>query len=1141
MARVSSIVTNFQAGELSPRLEGRIDLQKYSAGAQTLQNMVVFPQGGVTRRPGTQYAATSKDGGKVRLINFEFSDEQAYVLEFGANYIRFFKDGALLTILSVNSSRNPQSISSITKANPAVVTVPLQTAVNISNIQQITPLKIETSSAHNFVTGDMIFFDSLVGATELNDDVFFIEVLDSTSFRLYTDRALSNGVSDLNVSAYVSGGTAQLTHGLEDGDRIIISSVEGMTELNNREFRVAIRHQYDISNITSGELTVGETITGGTSGATGKVVSYTPGSPGTIILEDVVGVFNLGALDPITGGTSGGSGFLDGDSKEVQNAFALREIDNTDLNTSSFGTHTSSTGNVGRIVEIATTYTEAEVFQLNHAQSADVLYLANKNHPPAKLTRTTATSFTLSDIDFIDGPYLDENITNVTIFATNDSGTTHLVASAGSESFLSGNPVTFVYDGSDIFSSDNIGQLWRFREVIEEHYDQWEAGTTNYADGVIVHYNGNVYKQTTGSSQAPGNSPPVHLSGAVSYNNGAIQWTYQHSGTGYVEIESLNKEVICVTSSKSGTFQLGETITGGTSGATASYIFDKSFPDVTAKTFLFMHNISGSFIRNETLTGGTSGATINIDLYSDVQDSPMCVKATVKNATGVLPDHVVGSDDATTKWSEGAFSIGNGYPRAVAFYEERLFFAGTTNNPQTIFGSVTADFENHEPGTEDDKAINITIASDQVNVIKHMIPGRFLQIMTSSAEFTLSGGTGTTAVTPTNVNVLRETTFGSGDVRPLRAGASTIMIQKGGEKVKEVTFSLDTDGLVGRDLTVLGEHLARSGLTDMVWQQEPELILWFVRGDGTLIGLSYDPANNTIGWHQHPLGGSGVVESITAIPSGVEDQVYMSVKRTINSETVRHIVFMKPIYFDEDLTKAFYVDSGLTFTGTAVGSTALTFPVTDTFTGLFFVTDGRVFPSGGGKLKINNEIISYSSRSTTTVQVTARGVDGTTASAHSSGSTITDITPTTITGLNHLEGETVQIAADGAAQTQKTVSGGSITTDSPVAKAHIGYGYDSIVETMRMEAGADDGIAQGKIKRIHGVTIRFLDTFGADVGPDTSNLDSISFDAGVLFSGDKEINFPSGYENEARIVVRQNEPLPMSIIAIMRRSNTFDA
>ena len=106
-----------------------------------------------------------------------------------------------------------------------------------------------------------------------------------------------------------------------------------------------------------------------------------------------------------------------------------------------------------------------------------------------------------------------------------------------------------------------------------------------------------------------------------------------------------------------------------------------------------------------------------------------------------------------------------------------MFFAGATHQPQSIFGSVSADFENHTPGLNDDDAVNITIASDQVNVIKHLLPGRFLQILTTSAEFTLSGGTGTQPVTPTNVNVLRETTFGTSQVRPLRAGNSTILVQ----------------------------------------------------------------------------------------------------------------------------------------------------------------------------------------------------------------------------------------------------------------------------------------------------------------------------------------------------------------------------
>ena len=797
MARVSTILTNFRAGELSPKLSGRIDLQKYSEGCDTLENMLVFPSGGITRRPGTTFAGTSKDNGKVKLVNFEFSDEQAYVLEFGASYIRFFQDGGILTEAT-------KTITGITQANPAVVTAS--------------------------------------------------------------------------------------SHGYNNGDRVFISGVVGMTEVNNREFTVA---------------------------------------------------------------------------NKTTNTFELSGI-----NSSAFTAY-SSGGTSGKIVEVTTTYSVTEIFEINFAQSADVLFIAHKSHEPAKLTRTSATSFTLTDIDFTDGPYLDENLTTTTLYASATTGT----------------GITIVASAS-FFESGHVGALFRFREIIEVNHDAW-AASTSYAQNATVRNGDNVYKKSNSGSHTSSTTAPVHTKGTETY--GDIDWEFLHSGTGFVKI-----------------------------------------------------------------TGFTSATQVTADVKS------------------TLPASVVGSSNATTKWSEGAFSSVRGFPKALAFYEERLFFAGTTHQPQSIFGSVSADFENHTPGINDDDAVNITIASDQVNVIKHLLPGRFLQILTTSAEFTLSGGTGTQPVTPTNVNVLRETTFGTSQVRPLRAGNSTILVQKGTEKVNEITFDLDTDGLLGVDLTVLADHITRGGLTDMVWQQEPELILWFVSANGELIGLTYDRANGTVGWHGHVLGGSGVVESITAIPSGAEDQVYLSVKLTINSVTTRHIVFLKSINFGSDITDAFFVDSGLTYSGSST---------------------------------------------------------------------------TTITGLNHLEGESVQILADGSAHADKTVSGGSITLDRSVTKAHIGLGYTSFIKTLRLEGGANDGTSQGKIKRIHGVTARFLDTVGAELGPDVNSLDRIPFrdssmdmDTAVpMFTGDKEISFPAGYENEAQVVIQQSQPLPMTVLAIMRRSNTFDA
>ena len=802
MARVSSIITNFRAGEISPKLEGRIDLQKYNEAAQTLNNMLVYPSGGVTRRPGTYFAGRTKDGGKARLINFEFSDEQAYVLEFGANYIRFYKDGGLLT----GSSQN---ITGITQANPAVVT--------------------------------------------------------------------SN------------------SHGFTNGDRVFITSVSGMTQVNNREFTVA---------------------------------------------------------------------------NSTTNTFELSGIDST-----GFDAYVSG-GGAGEIVEVTTTYSVTDVFEINHAQSADIVYLAHKDHPPAKLTRTTATSFTLEDIDFTDGPYLDENDTNTTLYASAATGSVTLTASTG------------------IFTAADVGRLVRFREVLEIEHDEW-AANTSYNANDTVRFNGHVYKQVTGSTQTSGNTPPVHLEGDETY--GPITWRYEHDGFGAVKITSF-----------------------------------------------------------------TSSTVVVGDVHEDAFNN------------SVLPDHVVGSGNATKRWSLGAFGGDQGYPKALGFYEQRLYFAGTTGKPQTIFGSVSADFENHTPGTNDDDAVNLTIASDKVNVIRHLLPARFLQILTTSAEFTLSGGTGSTPVTPTNVNVLRETTFGCSEVRPLRAGNSTILIQKGQEKVKEITFDLDTDGLLGIDLTILADHIPRGGLVDMVWQQEPELIVWFVHSDGRLIGLTYDRANAAVGWHDHDIGGDGFVESITAVPSGAEDTVYLSVKRTIDGQTVRHIEYIKPIEFGSDVEDAFFLDSGLTYDGS----------------------------------------------------------------------------PTlTISGLNHLEGETVSVLADGAAHADKIITNGIITLDRLSSKVHIGYGYTSTVETLRLEAGADDGVAQGKIKRIHGVTARLFNTVGAELGPDLDNLDRLPFrdssmsmnQAVPLFTGDKEIYFPSGYETDARVIVRQSQPLPMTVLAIMRRSNTFDA
>ena len=155
---------------------------------------------------------------------------------------------------------------------------------------------------------------------------------------------------------------------------------------------------------------------------------------------------------------------------------------------------------------------------------------------------------------------------------------------------------------------------------------------------------------------------------------------------------------------------------------------------------------------------------------------------------------------------------------------------------------------------------------------------------------------------------------------------------------------------------------------------------------------------------------------------------------------------------------------------------------------------------------------------------------------------------TVIDGLDHLDNDTVSIIADGAVHPDKVVASGSVTLDRTATKAHAGLPYDSILQTMRIEAGGTEGTAQAKNKRISDIDIRVLNSVGAKIGPSEDNLDLIPFrDASMamdnpvpLYTGDKFIEFPGGYNDDGFVVVKQDQPLPLTILSIYPRLQTFD-
>jgi hypothetical protein len=237
----------------------------------------------------------------------------------------------------------------------------------------------------------------------------------------------------------------------------------------------------------------------------------------------------------------------------------------------------------------------------------------------------------------------------------------------------------------------------------------------------------------------------------------------------------------------------------------------------------------------------------------------------------------LGEASATAEWSEGAWSAKRGYPRAVSFFEERMIFGGTRHQPQTIWGSKVGDWDNFLPGANDADPIEFTLASDSVNSILWMCQHNALVIGTNDSEWTLFASDYSSAVTPTNYRLRRQSMYGATDVQAVMVGSTMLFIQRGGRKIREFVYSAETDAFSCPDLTILAEHITNSGVKEAVLQQQPDSIFWCVLANGTLAALTYERDQQVVGWHRHDT--QGEVRSVAVTPSGDGYAVYFIVKR----------------------------------------------------------------------------------------------------------------------------------------------------------------------------------------------------------------------------------------------------------------------
>lgn len=587
------------------------------------------------------------------------------------------------------------------------------------------------------------------------------------------------------------------------------------------------------------------------------------------------------------------------------------------------------------------------------------------------------------------------------------------------------------------------------------------------------------------------------------------------------------------------------------------------------------------------------------------------------------------SPTAQTTWRLGAWSGTTGYPRASAFFEQRLYAAGTTDQPQTFWASQTADFENFRPddkaGTvEDDDALDFTLSADDVSAIRWLSAGEdTLAIGTLGGEWVpQSQGA---VLTPSDITVRRQTTYGCANVRPLRVGSTVLFVQRARRKVREFGFAFESDGFVAPDMTRLAYHLTQGGIVEMAYQQEPDSLVWAVRDDGVLLSMTFRRDEDVVGWSRHIMGGELYGSMTKVLHYDDSAETYTEETTDANSATdADWTVFPSSEAVDDFVaighTEPFgklvvdyangtagiggavtweYWDgsawtevSGLSdgtsgFTATAADDKAVTWTiptdwsarVLDAGRPLYYVrarvttvySTNPVLDQGfiPGKPKVESVITIPGADGSGQIQnsedrdevwlMVRRTINGATRryvellerdfedghaqeDAYYADSLITydGAAATAITGLDHLEGATVGVWGDGAVLPDETVVSGQITLDSAVSVAQIGLRYRHDMKTLKFEGGNQAGSAVGKTKRIHGVTFVVLNSHTTKYGPTAANLTAIDFrqvademdEAVPLYTGERFEEFDGDWETDARIVLRSDDPAPFHLLGL---------
>jgi len=835
-----ALTASFNAGEMTPLMDSRVDVDKYRSGCRVLENFIPRSYGGIYKRPATEFCGTTKNNSDANLLSFKRSTETNYMLEWGSGYLRFwFSNGANSIRLTASILNGDYSIWNFTNWSNAVTNYAIGDRVvnagaswicTVAHDASTTPNE-EPGVGSNFAQYWTKFFWEVGDLAYVNPNAYYCTTRYSPSSATFSATNWHQHTAANSIEFYYeipSPYTVQETRELKFA---LLNDVMFLAHPNHNPYRLsrfsefrwilekvpfefapaldpnitttAVQVQYDaVPWVTATNYAIGDRVTGSDGALYTAYAAHTSGAT----TAPITGANYLTVWNP---GTSS------------QNIPAWTN---------------------------ATSYAKGAKVKVNFViYEAKAAHTSNNGSPNPRLGNRPGSG---------------------------EQWTTYWTISAA-DADLSGVQFKLVAT-NPTFSASDVGTSW-----------QLSVGTTGRFTKVDLPSTGDLDPTT-----------PLFIQGAYLFTTNWATGAAPSAGELFLE-ESLD-------------------------GVT--WIIVRSWPltDVNAGNIAYSGDapaVGGWYrYRATSLTGG--GDKVLLEPVSSILTLPFLIES-YTSPTEVKGKLIVTNDQlppitfigvSTTSYRKPAFSPEQGYPGAVAFHDNRLWWGGTTGNPSRLWGSKIDDFYIFLLGADADSSMDVTLAATEQNRIQWLSSfNRALVIGTTGDEWTLDSGETDGALTPASFRVRRRTRFGSNGLASVLTGESLLWVQKSGRKIREFTYEFASDSFQAPEMTLLSEHITRPSIVQCAFQSNLDPVLWsitkYTEATGNeLLGFSYNRDQEVTAWHRHTTGErvvSGVsyrdtwksvatMYGIDGSPEYEADEVWFVVSRFINGSYQNYIERFSP-------------------------------------------------------------------------------------------------------------------------------------------------------------------------------------------------------------------------------------------------------